>query len=126
MPYCSGGDLFGVVVKCAEESGGEIGMTEPVARYWFRRILKGLHHLQSLGKCHRDMSLENILVHGDNCLIIDMGMCLRVPYNDRFGRDVTDVTQGTTRRLMKPQGVVASTITCHPKYCLIQTPLMDL
>lgn len=39
MPYCSGGDLFGVVVKFAEESGGEIGMPEPVARYWFRQIL---------------------------------------------------------------------------------------
>jgi hypothetical protein len=39
MPYCSGGDLFGVVVKYAEESGGDIGMPENVARYWFRQIL---------------------------------------------------------------------------------------
>lgn len=39
MPYCSGGDLFGVVVQHAEENGGEIGMPEPVARYWFRQIL---------------------------------------------------------------------------------------
>jgi serine/threonine protein kinase len=39
MPYCSGGDLFGVVVQYAEESGGEGGMPEPVARYWFRQIL---------------------------------------------------------------------------------------
>lgn len=39
MPYCSGGDLFGVVVTYAERSGGEIGMPEPVARYWFRQIL---------------------------------------------------------------------------------------
>jgi len=36
MPYCSGGDLFGVVVKFASESDDEIGMPEPVARYWFR------------------------------------------------------------------------------------------
>lgn len=42
----------------------------------------------------------------DKCMIIDMGMCLRVPYNDpkNPGR-VTDVTRGSTRRLMKPQGV---------------------
>lgn len=40
MPYCSGGDLFGVVVEYAEESGGEGGMPEPVARYWFRQILQ--------------------------------------------------------------------------------------
>lgn len=40
MPYCRDGDLFGVVVQYAEESGGEIGMPEPVARYWFRQILR--------------------------------------------------------------------------------------
>jgi hypothetical protein len=39
MPYCSGGDLFGVVVQYAEENGGEAGMPEPVARFWFRQIL---------------------------------------------------------------------------------------
>ena len=39
MPFCSGGDLFGLVVQYAEESGGEIGMPEPVARYWYRQIL---------------------------------------------------------------------------------------
>lgn len=39
MPFCRDGDLFGIVVKYAEESGGEIGMPEPVARYWFRQIL---------------------------------------------------------------------------------------
>ncbi|KAG7359834.1 serine/threonine protein kinase [Nitzschia inconspicua] len=107
MPYCSGGDLFGVVVKFAEESGGEVGMPEPVARYWFRQILWGLHHLQSVGVCHRDLSLENVLVDRENCLIIDMGMCLRVPYNDpsRAG-NITDVTRGNgLRRLMRPQGV---------------------
>jgi len=106
MPYCRGGDLFGVVVQYAEESGGEGGMPEPVARYWFRQILQGLHHLQSLGVCHRDLSLENVLVDEENCLIIDMGMCLRVPYcdpQDPSGK--TDVSRGTMRKLMKPQGV---------------------
>lgn len=39
MPFCRDGDLFGIVVQYAEESGGEIGMPEPVARYWFRQIL---------------------------------------------------------------------------------------
>jgi len=104
MPYCSGGDLFGVVVQHAEENGGEIGMPEPVARYWFRQILWGLHHLQSLGICHRDLSLENVLVNEENCLIIDMGMCLRVPYKSKSGK-ITDVRNGTIRKLMRPQGV---------------------
>ena len=40
MPYCSGGDLFGVVVEYAERSGGDGGMSEPIARYWFRQILQ--------------------------------------------------------------------------------------
>lgn len=106
MPFCRGGDLFGVVVTYAEENGGEGGMPEPVARYWFRQILWGLHHLQSRGVCHRDLSLENILVDEENCLVIDMGMCLRVPYSDPLNAGaVTDVTMGTMRRLMRPQGV---------------------
>jgi serine/threonine protein kinase len=66
---------------------------------------KGLHHLQLQGVCHRDLSLENVLVHGDRCMIIDMGMCLRVPYTDPRNPDrVTDVHRGSVRRLMKPQG----------------------
>ena len=108
MPYCRDGDLFGIVVQYAEESGGEVGMPEPVARHWFRQILWGLHHLQSQGVCHRDLSLENILVDGDTCKIIDFGMCLRVPYNDSHRPDgayTTDVTRGTNRRLIRPQGV---------------------
>lgn len=56
--------------------------------------------------CHRDLSLENVLVDGDRCMIIDMGMCLRVPYSESHrSTAVTDVTRGKTRRLMKPQGV---------------------
>ena len=106
MPYCRDGDLFGIVVQYAEESGGEIGMPEPVARHWFRQILWGLHHLQTQGVCHRDLSLENILVDGDKCMIIDFGMCLRVPYNDpKTPGAVTDVTRGSNRRLIRPQGV---------------------
>lgn len=39
-------------------------------------------------------------------MIIDMGMCLRVPFsNPRKPGTVTDVTRGTMRRLIKPQGV---------------------
>ena len=106
MPFCRDGDLFGIVVQHAEENGGEIGMPEPVARHWFRQILWGLHHLQTQGICHRDLSLENILVDGDCCMIIDFGMCLRVPYNDpATPGSPTDVTRGTTRRLIRPQGV---------------------
>ena len=40
MPYCRSGDLFGIVVTYAENNGGEGGMSEPMARYWFRQILQ--------------------------------------------------------------------------------------
>lgn len=112
MPFCRGGDLFGVVLDVAEKRQaneaieGVGGMSEPVARYWFRQLLLGLHHLQSKGICHRDLSLENILVDVNHCLVIDMGMCLRVPYHcpgDPNGKAV-DVEHGTDRRLIVPMG----------------------
>jgi len=105
MPYARGGDLFGYVARDTELRGGEGGMSEPVARYWFRQLLDGLHFLQANGICHRDLSLENILVDEDNCLIIDFGMCLRVPYSSRQNPSIiTDVTNGVMRRLLRPQG----------------------
>lgn len=67
---------------------------------------QGLHHLQHMGVCHRDLSLENVLVDHDRCFIMDMGMCLRVPYTDPADPTrIVDVTSGAMRRLMKPQGV---------------------
>ncbi len=73
--------------------------------------LQGLHFLQSKGICHRDLSLENILVDEDNCLVIDFGMCLRVPYSCRSSSSspsaamsITDVNHGSIRRLIKPMG----------------------
>jgi len=42
---------------------------------------QGLENLQRSGICHRDMSLENLLVHENGALIIDMGMCLKIPYS---------------------------------------------
>ena len=115
MPYCSSGDLFSFVQQAGR-------FPEPMARYWFKQILEvrpmntqykamqilltslkqGLSHLQRMGVCHRDMSLENILVDQyRTSVIIDMGMCLRVPYDDGQG-GVTDVNNGALRRLISP------------------------
>ncbi len=44
MPYARGGDLFGYVVRDTESRGGEGGMAEPVARYWFKQILEVRYH----------------------------------------------------------------------------------
>jgi len=85
MPYCNGGELFDLLDERNKFSEGE-------ARYWMHQILAGLEFLQRLGISHRDMSLENLLVHGGGCLIIDMGMCLLVP------------REGNRRYLITPQG----------------------
>ena len=74
MPYCDGGELFDRLDQRQKFSEDE-------ARYWMHQILDGVDNLQRAGICHRDMSLENLLVHKDRiCLVIDMGMCLRIPY----------------------------------------------
>jgi hypothetical protein len=59
MPYCRGGDLFSVVVEYAEANNGEIGMPEPVARFWFRQILSVSDACCSinLGKCWYRMGM---------------------------------------------------------------------
>lgn len=49
------------------------------------------------------MSLENILVDEyRTAVVIDLGMCLKVPYDDGETGDVADVSAGTLRRLINP------------------------
>jgi len=94
MPFCTSGDLFGFVQQAGR-------FPENMARYWFTQILDGLSYLQRMGVCHRDMSLENILVDEyTRSVVIDLGMCLRVPYDN--GERIGDVTSGGLRRLIKP------------------------
>eukprot|EP00568_Trieres_chinensis_P016917 CAMPEP_0183327576 /NCGR_PEP_ID=MMETSP0160_2-20130417/83837_1 /TAXON_ID=2839 ORGANISM="Odontella Sinensis, Strain Grunow 1884" /NCGR_SAMPLE_ID=MMETSP0160_2 /ASSEMBLY_ACC=CAM_ASM_000250 /LENGTH=429 /DNA_ID=CAMNT_0025495711 /DNA_START=1284 /DNA_END=2570 /DNA_ORIENTATION=- len=106
MPYCGGGDLFQVVDDYLRENPTSHGLPEPQVRYWFRQMLEGMKYLQSCGICHRDLSPENVIINEDKCLIIDLGMSLRVPYSstEPDNTSVTDVTQGTQRRLIIPQG----------------------
>mmetsp|Transcript_3821 Transcript_3821/g.5942 ORF Transcript_3821/g.5942 Transcript_3821/m.5942 type:complete len:348 (-) Transcript_3821:154-1197(-) len=73
MRFCNGGEVYEYI-----DNNGV--MSEPQARHLFSQVLDGLEHLQSIGVCHRDMSLENLLLsHDMQCIIIDMGMCLRLP-----------------------------------------------
>lgn len=72
MNFCDGGELYDFV--------GANSLTEAQARHIFCQFLDGLAYLQSIGICHRDISLENLLLTRDmQCVIIDMGMCLRLP-----------------------------------------------
>jgi serine/threonine protein kinase len=64
---------------------------------------QGISHLQKMGVCHRDMSLENILVDDyKTSVVIDLGMCLKIPYDDTEKGGVADVSAGTLRRLVTP------------------------
>jgi len=108
MPFCSGGELF----EHVERDGR---FEEPVARYWFQQILQGLYRLQQKGVCHRDLSLENLLVdESTNCLIIDLGMCVRVPFSSTDGT-LGDVTAGALRRLIRPQGACGKPAYVSPE-----------
>ena len=63
--------------------------------------------MQKNGVCHRDLSLENILIdENTKALVIDLGMCLRIPYNSQSGsqEEVVDASGGTLRKLIYPQG----------------------
>jgi serine/threonine protein kinase len=90
MPFCNGGELF-------ELLNMNDRFTEAEARYWMHQVLNGIESLQHAGICHRDMSLENLLVHNSGALIIDMGMCLRIPFqlHNNNGSN-NNITTGTT------------------------------
>lgn len=102
--------------------------------------------MQHCGICHRDMSLENLLVHKDGALIIDMGMCLLIPLQDATGAPVSmaDLSLGNVsnmngaggpptpaavisgrlrpRFMMKPQGTCGKWIYMSPEIYQNSTP----
>ncbi len=99
MPY-GGSDLFKLLVRRGR-------LEEGMARRMFRQIIYGIQFLHNQGVCHRDLSPENILCkdEGDLCTIIDMGMAIRVPYTDPNTGEVTDILNGTNKRLITFQRV---------------------
>mmetsp|Transcript_17235 Transcript_17235/g.24514 ORF Transcript_17235/g.24514 Transcript_17235/m.24514 type:complete len:402 (+) Transcript_17235:303-1508(+) len=88
-PYFEGGELFYSLY------GEDTRFNEDEARYYMDSILNGIETLQRAGICHRDLSIENIMIHRGHCVIIDMGQCIRIPYAER---------QQQHRLLIHPQG----------------------
>jgi Protein kinase domain len=120
MPYAGSGDLF-QLLQDSQERG--TGFTEPEARYWFRQIMDGVKHIHQKGVCHRDLSPENVMIDSNNSLIIDMGMAIRVPYSDPKHRNrVTDITQGTAKRMIAPQGTCGKLPYMSPEIYRNRTP----
>jgi serine/threonine protein kinase len=97
MRFCQSGDLFQRLQdsQAMVDGDGPPGMPEPQARFYFRQLMTGVHALHQKGICHRDLSPENVMLDEDEAVIIDLGMCLRVPIDNE---------NGGRRCLMKPQG----------------------
>jgi serine/threonine protein kinase len=120
MPYCGSGDLFQLL---NESQTMGTGFSEPVARYWFRQIMAGVQYLHGKGICHRDLSPENVMMDNDGCLIIDMGMAIRIPYGDAATGNITDITaMGAQKRLVKAQGACGKLPYMSPEIYRNQTP----
>eukprot|EP00814_Leptocylindrus_danicus_P013558 CAMPEP_0116047290 /NCGR_PEP_ID=MMETSP0321-20121206/28785_1 /TAXON_ID=163516 /ORGANISM="Leptocylindrus danicus var. danicus, Strain B650" /LENGTH=383 /DNA_ID=CAMNT_0003529105 /DNA_START=24 /DNA_END=1176 /DNA_ORIENTATION=- len=90
MPFCRDGELFDLVSDNAS-------FDEIQTRSIMKQILVGVKAMHDAGICHRDLSLENVLLHEGNCQIIDFGLCLRVPQHEGLRRDTKSIR-------MKPQG----------------------
>ena len=70
--YASGGELFEHVVQAK-------ALSEPVARKFTREVLLAVQSLHRNGIVHRDVSLENTLLHGDGSIrVIDFGQSVRL------------------------------------------------
>lgn len=104
LRYCPHGDLFQMLQDFQGHNADTPGLTEGQARFWFRQILMGMKYLRDLGICHRDLSPENVMMDHNQCLVIDLGMCLRVPYTDPQTGGTTSIEKGKHKRLFAPQG----------------------
>jgi serine/threonine protein kinase len=83
LDFYDGGDMFDFV----ESKRG--GLPDRDARFLFLQILDGLDFMHRNFICHRDMSLENIMLTKDlRAIIIDFGMALRLPKDPTTGDEV--------------------------------------
>ena len=80
MPYCDGGEMSEIT-----------NISELEARKYMLQLLDMYDFLQGAEVCHRDLSLENILItrnrQGEAHLVmIDFGMCSRIPFVSTGGQ----------------------------------------
>jgi len=74
-----GEELFSIVTP----RGGNF--SEDESRFVFRQILDAVECLQFAHVCHRDLSLENLLIDRDGgVFVIDFGMALRIPHDNNI------------------------------------------
>lgn len=67
MELVTGGEIYDKLEKCGK-------FPEDRAREYFRQLVEGVEYCHAAGLCHRDLKLENLLVHADGSLkITDFG-----------------------------------------------------
>ncbi|CAM9316217.1 unnamed protein product [Ectocarpus sp. 6 AP-2014] len=89
LPFCNGGELYSAVSPPSTGlvPAASTGLNEDVARPIIRGLLAGMAFLHGHQICHRDVSLENIVlsVTGE-VKIIDFGLALRSGQHRPQGR----------------------------------------
>ena len=76
---------FNLTGELFDKVAAEGTITEDVARVYFCDIMRGVAYIHSHGICHRDLSLENVMLVSDAASgrevakIIDFGLALSVP-----------------------------------------------
>lgn len=76
MEYCSGGDLFTLII-----AAGKLEYQE--ADCFFKQLITGVVYMHNMGVCHRDLKPENLLLTHDGVLkITDFGNseCFRMAW----------------------------------------------
>lgn len=69
MELALGGDLFDKIEP-------DVGVSAPIAQFYFQQLLSGLEFMHARGICHRDLKPENLLCTGSGDLkISDFGLC---------------------------------------------------
>ncbi|GME71013.1 unnamed protein product [Ambrosiozyma monospora] len=78
MEYCSGGDLYSLII-----TAGKLEYAE--ADCFFKQLIKAVHYMHEMGVAHRDLKPENILITNNGVLkITDFGNaeCFRMAWED--------------------------------------------
>ena len=85
MELAKDGDLFEYV----HERGC---LSEQEARHFFRQVISGVDYLHNQGIVHRDLKLENVLLHHRQVKLIDVGLG---NFFDRSGKQLLETFCGS-------------------------------
>lgn len=69
--YCEGGELF-------ERVACGVPLSEAMKKRYISQILEAVRYLHGRNVGHRDISLENVLLKNENCVLIDFGQAVRL------------------------------------------------